>query len=63
MITALYGTTEQMEILIPPEKIASRFVIGYGLDYKERYRHLPDVLAFINDTPQENEIRSNKEIN
>jgi hypoxanthine phosphoribosyltransferase len=21
-----------------------RFVVGYGLDYRERYRHLPDIL-------------------
>jgi hypoxanthine phosphoribosyltransferase len=31
--------------------IPNRFVIGYGLDYKEYYRGLPGVFAFINDTP------------
>ena len=31
--------------------IANRFVIGYGLDYKELYRGLPDICAFINDQP------------
>lgn len=31
--------------------IPNRFVIGYGLDYKELYRGLPNICAFINDTP------------
>lgn len=31
--------------------IPNRFVIGYGLDYKEYYRGLPGIFAFINDTP------------
>jgi hypoxanthine phosphoribosyltransferase len=31
--------------------IENRFVIGYGLDYKELYRGLPGIYAFINDTP------------
>ncbi len=31
--------------------IENRFVIGYGLDYKEYYRELPGIYAFINDTP------------
>lgn len=31
--------------------LANRFVIGYGLDYKEYYRGLPGIYAFINDTP------------
>ena len=32
-------------------EIENRFVIGYGLDYKEYYRELPGIYAFINDTP------------
>lgn len=31
--------------------IPDRFVIGYGLDYKELYRGLPDICAFINNLP------------
>lgn len=31
--------------------ISDLFVIGYGLDYKEFYRGLPGVYAFINNTP------------
>jgi hypoxanthine phosphoribosyltransferase len=31
--------------------IQDRFVVGYGLDYKELYRGLPGIYAFINDTP------------
>lgn len=30
-------------------EIKDRFVIGYGLDYKELYRGLPGIYAFIND--------------
>ena len=32
-------------------EIPDRFVIGYGIDYKERFRGLPDICAFVNDTP------------
>lgn len=32
-------------------EIPDRFVIGYGLDYKEYYRGLPGIFAFINDEP------------
>ncbi|MBS0628325.1 MAG: hypoxanthine phosphoribosyltransferase, partial [Verrucomicrobia bacterium] len=31
--------------------IQDRFVIGYGLDYKEYYRGLPSIYAFVNDQP------------
>lgn len=31
--------------------VENRFVIGYGLDYKEFYRGLPGIYAFINDEP------------
>ncbi len=32
-------------------EIEDRFVVGFGLDYKEHYRGLPGIYAFINDTP------------
>lgn len=31
--------------------IPNRFVVGYGLDYKERYRGLRDICAFPDDKP------------
>jgi len=34
-------------------EIENRFVIGYGLDYKEFYRGLPGIYAFINDVPSD----------
>lgn len=34
-------------------EIENRFVIGYGLDYKELYRNLPGIYAFIDDLPPE----------
>lgn len=34
-------------------EINNRFVVGYGLDYKEYYRGLPGIYAFINDIPPE----------
>jgi hypoxanthine phosphoribosyltransferase len=33
--------------------IPDRFVVGYGLDYKEYYRNLPAIYAFIGDIPFE----------
>jgi hypoxanthine phosphoribosyltransferase len=33
--------------------IPDRFVIGYGLDYKEYYRNLPAIYAFPGDIPHE----------
>jgi hypoxanthine phosphoribosyltransferase len=43
--------------LIPVEgdyigfQIPDEFVVGYGLDYAERYRNLPDICVLVNDTP------------
>lgn len=31
-------------------KIPDRFVVGYGLDYAERFRNLPDICVFSEDT-------------
>jgi hypoxanthine phosphoribosyltransferase len=33
-------------------KIPDEFVVGYGLDYAERYRNLPDICILVNDTPK-----------
>jgi len=32
--------------------IPDKFVVGYGLDYGERYRNLPDICVLVNDTPK-----------
>lgn len=31
-------------------RIPDEFVVGYGLDYAERYRNLPDICVLVNDT-------------
>ena len=33
-------------------EIPDEFVVGYGLDYAERYRNLPDICVLGNDTPE-----------
>jgi hypoxanthine phosphoribosyltransferase len=33
-------------------KIPDRFVVGYGLDYAERYRNLSDICVFSEDAPK-----------
>ena len=32
-------------------QIPDEFVVGYGLDYAERYRNLPDICVLVSDTP------------
>lgn len=34
--------------------IADEFVVGYGLDYAEKYRNLPDICVLPNVSPDEN---------
>lgn len=33
-------------------QIPDEFVVGYGLDYAERYRNLPDICVLVNHTPK-----------
>lgn len=33
-------------------EIPDEFVVGYGLDYAERYRNLPDICVLVSDTPK-----------
>ncbi|HEY6351125.1 MAG TPA: hypoxanthine phosphoribosyltransferase [Candidatus Angelobacter sp.] len=33
-------------------QIPDEFVVGYGLDYAERYRNLPDICVLVNPTPK-----------
>lgn len=33
-------------------QIPDEFVVGYGLDYAERYRNLPDICILVHDTPK-----------
>jgi len=33
-------------------QIPDEFVVGYGLDFAERYRNLPDICVLVNDTPK-----------
>ncbi len=46
-IVALLSKAARREIDIPVQyvgfEIPDEFVVGYGLDYKERYRNLPDI--------------------
>ncbi len=46
-VCALIDKTERREVPIRPDycgfSIESGFVVGYGLDFNEQYRHLPDI--------------------
>lgn len=47
----LINKTERQEIKIKADYVAFRleegFVVGYGLDFDERYRHLPDIYKIV----------------
>lgn len=49
----LLWKTERQEVEITPDyfgfQIPNRFVVGYGLDYDDDYRHLPDIMV-LDDT-------------
>jgi hypoxanthine phosphoribosyltransferase len=51
-LVLLHKTIEKQTLYKPDYilfNIPNRFVIGYGLDYKEFYRGIPDICAFIGD--------------
>ena len=55
-ICALLTKPERREIDVPVRyvgfEIPNRFVIGYGLDFAERYRNLPDICLMPPDAPE-----------
>ena len=44
-VAVLLRKQERQEVLLEPDyvgfEIPNRFVVGYGLDYNDEYRHLP----------------------
>jgi len=55
-IAALLDKTSRRTVPVEGDyvgfKIADEFVVGYGLDYAERYRNLADICVLVNDTPK-----------
>lgn len=55
-IAALLDKTSRRIVAVEGDyvgfRIPDEFVVGYGLDYAERYRNLPDICILVNDTPK-----------
>lgn len=55
-IAALLDKTSRRIVAVEGDyvgfRIPDEFVVGYGLDYAERYRNLPDICVLVNDTPK-----------
>lgn len=55
-IAALLDKTSRRAVPVEGDyigfQIPDEFVVGYGLDYAERYRNLPDICILVSDTPK-----------
>ncbi len=55
-VVALLSKPSRREIELDPDflgfEIDDVFVVGYGLDFDERYRNLPDIHEFVPDGPE-----------